>query len=65
MIFISACFGVILEGPMGAAVFWTLLGLANSAGDHSNEHAETNLLRPNLQVTSERDEVPVSVSQTS
>jgi O-antigen ligase len=29
-IFTSACFGVVLEGPMGAVVFWTLLGIANS-----------------------------------
>lgn len=29
-ILVSACFGVVLEGPMGAVVFWTLLGLANS-----------------------------------
>jgi hypothetical protein len=29
-ILISACFGVVLEGPMGAAIFWTLLGLANA-----------------------------------
>jgi O-antigen ligase len=27
-ILISACFGVVLEGPMGAVIFWTLLGLA-------------------------------------
>jgi hypothetical protein len=27
---ISACFGVVLEGPMGAVVFWTALGLASS-----------------------------------
>lgn len=26
----SACFGVVLEGPMGALVFWTSLGLANA-----------------------------------
>jgi O-antigen ligase len=26
----SACFGIVLEGPMGAVVFWTLLGLACS-----------------------------------
>ena len=32
IIFTSACFGVVLEGPMGAVVFWTLLGLANGAG---------------------------------
>ncbi|MBI5380790.1 MAG: O-antigen ligase family protein [Opitutae bacterium] len=29
VILVSACFGVVLEGPMGAVVFWTLLGLAN------------------------------------
>lgn len=28
VIFVSACFGVVLEGPMGAVVFWSLLGLA-------------------------------------
>ena len=27
---LSACFGVVLEGPMGAVVFWTILGLAHS-----------------------------------
>lgn len=27
----SACFGVVLEGPMGAVIFWTILGLANSS----------------------------------
>jgi O-antigen ligase len=26
MIFASACFGVVLEGPMGAVLFWSLLG---------------------------------------
>ncbi len=30
VLFISACFGVVLEGPMGAVVFWTILGLAHS-----------------------------------
>ncbi|HVS51835.1 MAG TPA: O-antigen ligase family protein [Opitutaceae bacterium] len=29
-ILVSACFGVVLEGPMGATVFWILLGLANA-----------------------------------
>lgn len=28
---VSACFGVVLEGPMGAVVFWTVAGLANAA----------------------------------
>jgi hypothetical protein len=27
-IIVSACFGVVLEGPMGAVLFWTLLGIA-------------------------------------
>lgn len=31
VVFLSACFGVVLEGPMGAVVFWTLLGTANGA----------------------------------
>jgi O-Antigen ligase len=30
VIFTSACFGVVLEGPMGAVVFWSLLGIANA-----------------------------------
>jgi len=30
VIFTSACFGVVLEGPMGAVVFWSLLGMANA-----------------------------------
>ncbi len=30
-ILIAACFGVVLEGPMGAVVFWTVLGLANGS----------------------------------
>jgi hypothetical protein len=41
VIWISACFGVVLEGPMGAVVFWTALGLANGAASEAdrNEHA--------------------------
>lgn len=31
VIFVSACLGVVLEGPMGAVVFWCLLGIANAA----------------------------------
>jgi hypothetical protein len=30
VIFVSACFGVVLEGPMGAVVFWIALGLATA-----------------------------------
>ncbi len=43
VILVAACFGVVLEGPMGAVVFWTILGLASGAEDQpvaSNE-AET------------------------
>ena len=36
VIWISACFGVVLEGPMGAVVFWTALGLANAAPDDTD-----------------------------
>jgi O-antigen ligase len=31
VMFTSGCFGVVLEGPMGAVIFWTSLGMANSA----------------------------------
>ncbi len=30
VMFVSGCFGVVLEGPMGAVVFWIALGLANA-----------------------------------
>lgn len=46
-LFVSACFGVVLEGPMGAVVFWTALGAANAAGDQgttSNLHSEARLV---------------------
>ena len=31
VVFVSACFGVVLEGPMGAVLFWVMLGAANGA----------------------------------
>jgi hypothetical protein len=37
VILTSACFGVVLEGPMGAVVFWTLLGLANGMAESRDE----------------------------
>lgn len=37
VMFTCACFGVVLEGPMGAVVFWTVLGLANAAHAHAAE----------------------------
>jgi O-antigen ligase len=30
-ILVSACFGVVLEGPMAAMIFWTIVGMANGA----------------------------------
>lgn len=33
----SACFGVVLEGPMGAILFWTSLGMANAASNDTPE----------------------------
>lgn len=39
-IFASACFGVVMEGPMGAAVFWTALGLANRSRPESPDQPE-------------------------
>ncbi len=38
LLFISSCFGVVLEGPMGAIVFWVLLGLANSLSTSNAEY---------------------------
>ena len=40
VLWISGCFGIVLEGPMGAVVFWTVLGLAN-AGSAAEEVPET------------------------
>lgn len=40
-ILISAHFGVVLEGPMGAVVFWSLLGLAGA--EHVAAEAETEI----------------------
>lgn len=42
-IFVSACFGVVLEGPMGAAIFWTLLGMASAADQAEDAAAETEM----------------------
>jgi hypothetical protein len=41
-IFGSACFGVVLEGPMGAIVFWTLLGVANARTLDESTEFETS-----------------------
>lgn len=41
IILISACFGVVLEGPMGAVVFWIALGTTNSRDEIEPEIEET------------------------
>jgi hypothetical protein len=43
VLWFSACFGVVLEGPMGAVVFWTILGMASatSAAEPELREAET------------------------
>lgn len=33
LIFVSGCFGVVLEGPMGAMPFWVVLGLAQASAE--------------------------------
>ncbi len=43
VILISACFGVVLEGPMGAVVFWSLLGLAHAAQNESESLSAPSL----------------------
>ena len=40
VILISACFGVVLEGPMGAVVFWTILGMASATSATEQEQTE-------------------------
>jgi hypothetical protein len=30
VLFATSCFGVVMEGPMGAILFWTLLGCAQN-----------------------------------
>lgn len=42
-IFVCACFGVVLEGPMGAVMFWTLLGMANASMTGAPVPDETDL----------------------
>jgi hypothetical protein len=43
IILISACLGVVLEGPMGAVVFWATLGMAAGAS-HPTPTEEISLL---------------------
>jgi O-antigen ligase len=45
VLLVCACFGVVLEGPMGAVVFWTVLGLASatSVTERQQRDAEDSL----------------------
>jgi hypothetical protein len=40
VLLVAACFGVVLEGPMGAAVFWTILGLASATSTSERERRD-------------------------
>ena len=54
VIWISACVGVVLEGPMGAVAFWTAAGLANARA--------LGLARPQSPPLATADETPVAKS---
>lgn len=56
-----ACFGVVLEGPMGAVVFWTLLGLAQPQTETPDEFVgDADRLLP--ADAADREVAPTSVS---
>lgn len=61
ILFASGCFGVVLEGPMGAVVFWTSLGCANvTTAELLRERAETAAANAErLQQAKAPDEVPL------
>lgn len=68
VIFVSACFGVVLEGPMGAVVFWSLLGIGCTPPPATPEAADekTSLSAGEaLQVAADRDAVVVAHIQTT
>lgn len=48
VMFTSGCFGVVLEGPMGAVLFWTALGLANGYRGAEANSLTTNAIQPAL-----------------
>lgn len=58
IILISACFGVVLEGPMGAVIFWTLLGLAHAQRFSAPAVATDLADPPRLRAPETPDEVP-------
>lgn len=42
VVMVSACLGVVLEGPMGAIPFWIMLGLAHHAAQNPAETPESD-----------------------
>jgi len=42
VILVSACFGAVLEGPMGAVIFWSALGLAAAMSNYGTPREEIN-----------------------
>lgn len=59
IVMVSACFGVVLEGPMGAIPFWIMLGLA-----HSDAHAQEPELAPSLEPAEEPATTPASTARS-
>lgn len=61
---VAACFGVVLEGPMGAMVFWTLLGLANGFAHAKTAPAEAAMAAIELTPTSPHREARLRMSSS-
>ena len=57
VLWFSACFGVVLEGPMGAVVFWTVLGIAHESTQRAAQEVEEEVPETALEADSEA--VPV------
>jgi hypothetical protein len=62
VILVSACFGVVLEGPMGAVVFWSVLGLANAPEPTPPAEISGARPHPHLQDIAPRREVAASTA---
>jgi hypothetical protein len=60
----SACFGVVLEGPMGAVLFWTLLGLGSGVAAQTRETSPAPL-PPWHQAIEARNSSPPHARQVS
>lgn len=60
VVWLSSCVGVVLEAPMGAVVFWTVLGMANSSLARSRPPGPPK--SPGGPAEKARDEWPVAKS---